>query len=437
MEYLWTKHVQLPSFPALARDCSTDVLIIGGGMAGILCALLLQQAGVNCLLAEGQTIGGGITKGTTAVLTAQHDTLYTDLTRTFGAARAALYLEANLDALRRFQTLARTIPCGFEELPSLVYSCSDREKMQREASVVRYLGFPAEFTEHVPLPLEIAGAVRFPGMAQFHPLQFLAGAAKELPILEHTFVRRLAGTTAYTDHGTITAKKVIVATHFPFVNRRGLYFMKLYQKRSFVLALRNAPNLHCTMMDATENGLYFRNYGDLLLIGGGDHRTWKTNGGFACVREYAQQLFPGAVEALAWANQDCMSLDGVPYIGPYSPAMPHVYVATGFNEWGMTSSMAAAALLTDLVTGRENKFSPVFTPSRSVLRAQLFSNLGATLIDFATPTTKRCPHLGCALRWNKAEHSWDCPCHGSRFTTDGALIDNPAMRDSRSVRPPH
>lgn len=430
MEYLWTKDVEIPEFQPLKGNLTTDVLIIGGGMAGILCARMLHDAKVNYALVEADRIGSGMTRGTTAVLTAQHDTLYADLIDKHGEAHARQHLEANLHALANFRALAHDISCDLEDAPSIMYSLDNRAQMEREVRAVNSLGFPAELTSRVPLPFGVAGAVVFPGMAQFHPLKFLAGLVKDLHIHEHTFVRRLEGTVAYTDTSEIRAKRVIVATHFPFVNRHGLYFMKLYQKRSFVIALRNAPQLNCTIMDVAENGMYLRNYEDLLLVGGGDRRTGKQSGGIEVVRAFARRLFPQASEVLAWANQDCISLDGVPYIGSYSPAMPDVYVATGFNEWGMTSSMVAAEILTDMVRGQENRYADAFAPNRSMLTAQLFANMGATLLDFAIPTVKRCSHLGCALRWNPAEHSWDCPCHGSRFSEHGRLLNNPAMRDS-------
>ena len=125
-----------------------------------------------------------------------------------------------------------------------------------------------------------------------------------------------------------------------------------------------------------------------------------------------------------------MTLDGIPYIGPYSKHTPNLYVATGFNKWGMSSSMVAAILLTDLILGKENPYAPVFSPSRSILRPQLAINAGEAVLHLLTPKAPRCPHMGCSLKYNKQEHSWDCPCHGSRFTEDGHLLDNPAMKDA-------
>ena len=179
-------------------------------------------------------------------------------------------------------------------------------------------------------------------------------------------------------------------------------------------------------LDEAQTGMSFRNYENLLLIGGGDHRTGKKGGGWQELQDFALRYYPQAKEQYRWAAQDCMSLDGVPYIGPYSASTTDLYVATGFNKWGMTTSMVSAMILTDLVQGKRNPYAEVFSPSRSILHPQLAVNGFEAVVNLLTPTTKRCPHLGCALKWNPVEHTWDCPCHGSRFTEDGKLIDNPA-----------
>lgn len=431
MEFLWNKIGGKPDFPKLNGDISTDVLIIGGGMAGVLCAKRLETLGVNYVLAEAKVIGNGITNGTTAVLTAQHDILYQDIIKKFGFYKAKQYLTVNLKAVERFKAMSEWIDCDLEIKPSIMYSLDDRTLMENEAKAVNDLGFNAEFITDTPLEFPVAGAVRYNNMAQFHPLKFLYSVAKDLNIFENTFVKELKGTTAFTDSGNIYAKKVIVTTHFPFINRHGLYFMKLYQQRSYVIAYENAPDLGCTIEDVADNGFYMRNYQDLLLIGGGDHRTGKKGGGYEAVRSFARKNFPEAKESQHWSNQDCVSLDYIPYIGRYSNAMPDVYTAAGFNLWGMTTSMAASEILCDMVEGKANPNAAVFSPDRSVLRAQLFKNIGETMGNFVTPTVKRCSHLGCALKWNPLEHSWDCPCHGSRFDENGRLINNPAMKDSK------
>lgn len=232
-----------------------------------------------------------------------------------------------------------------------------------------------------------------------------------------------------TEHGTITADKIIVATHFPFLNKHGSYFLKMYQSRSYVMAFEQAPQVDGMYVDEAQKGLSFRNYKDLLLIGGGDHRTGKQGGNWKELAEFAGKYYPGAKETYRWAAQDCMTLDGVPYIGHYSGHTPELYVATGFHKWGMTSSMVSAGILADLVLGKENPCADIFSPSRSMLHPQLIANAFEAVMNLLTPTGKRCPHMGCALKWNPQEHSWDCPCHGSRFTEDGKLINNPATGD--------
>ena len=429
MTSLWEKTWKMPAFAPLEGDRSTDVLVIGGGLAGVLCAYQLRRAGISCILAEAATVCGGITRNTTAKATSQHGLIYADLLRKFGAERARQYFDAQEAALRQYRKLCRTADCGWEERDAYVYVRDDPRRLERELLALEKLGIPGEFAGRTPLPVPVAGAIRFPRQAQFHPLRFVSALTGGLEIYEHTAVRELSGTKAVTDRGTIRARKIIVATHFPFLNRHGGYFLKLYQHRSYVIALENAPDVGGMYVDASPTGLSFRSYGDLLLIGGGGHRTGKPGGGWRELRAFAERHYPQAPERFHWAAQDCMSLDGVPYIGPYSASTPDLYVATGFNKWGMTSSMAAAMILCDLVRGRESPYGAVFSPSRSILRPQLAVNGLEAAVHLLTPTTRRCPHLGCALKWNPQERTWDCPCHGSRFAEDGKLLDNPATGD--------
>lgn len=431
MDSIWLQRAQLPAFDSLRSDLKTDVLIIGGGMAGLLCACKLAQAGVDYALVEADRICGGITKNTTAKITSQHALIYDKLIREFGVERARLYLVANQAALEEYRALCRDIDCGFEEKDAFVYSMDSRWKLERELNALIQLGFTADFSERIPLPFPVAGAVRLKRQAQFHPLKFIAAIAGNLQIFEHTKVLELAGGKARTNHGTISAQKIIVATHFPLLNKHGGYFLKLYQHRSYVLALKNAPDVNGMYLDENEKGLSFRNYSGLLLLGGGSHRTGKQGGGWRELERFVQRHYPDARETARWATQDCMTLDGVPYIGPYSKHTSGLYVATGFNKWGMTSSMVAATLLTDLILERDNLYANVFSPSRTIFRPQLAANGLESTLGILTPTAPRCPHMGCALKYNSAEHSWDCPCHGSRFGEDGSLIDNPATDDNR------
>ena len=429
MQSIWEKNAQLPTFEPLRREIRADALVIGGGLTGLLCAHELTQAGLRCVVAEAGHICGGVTKNTTAKLTVQHGLVFHKLLRRFGTERARAYLDANWAALNRIRALCQDIPCDFEEKPNYVYSLDDPRELERELAALDKLGRPAALAKDLPLPFPVAGAVRFDRQAQFHPLKFAATIAEKLPIFEHTRVLEVEPGRAVTEHGTIKAEHIVVATHFPFLNKFGAYWLKLYQSRSYVLALEGAPKLGGMYVDASGKGLSFRNYDNMLLLGGGGHRTGKPGSGWAGLEDFARRHYPDARPTARWAAQDCMSLDGAPYIGLYSPRLPGLYAVTGFNKWGMTSSMVSAAILTDLLLERENPFAPVFHPSRNMIKPQLFINSFEAVSNLLTLSAKRCPHMGCALRWNKAEHSWDCPCHGSRFDRFGKLLDNPSNGD--------
>ena len=431
MDSIWKQTAELPRFAPLEGELKTDVLVIGGGMAGLLCAYWLDRAGVDYALVEARRLCGGVTGNTTAKLTFQHGLIYARLLREFGLGRARLYLEANRAALGQYRELCREAGCDFQERDAYVYALTDRRKLDRELEALERLGFPAEFSRTPALPMPTAGAVKFTKQAQFHPLKFAAAIAKGLRIFEGTKVLELAPGRAVTNRGTVTAENIVAATHFPLLNKHGAYFLKLYQARSYVLALENVPEVGGMYVDEGEKGLSFRDYKGFLLLGGGGHRTGKKGGGWRELEDFAKRRYPQAGIAARWAAQDCMTLDGVPYVGRYSRGTKGLYVATGFNKWGMTSSMAAARLLADLVQGKENPWAELFSPSRRVLRPQLAANAWESTMGLLTPTVPRCPHMGCALKYNPQEHSWDCPCHGSRFGEDGELLNNPATDDKR------
>lgn len=431
MNSVWTESAERIHFAPLDKNIKTDVLIIGGGIAGILCAYMMKNAGVDCVLVEAVELCGGATKNTTAKITLQHGLIYDKLINEFGEEKARLYVKAQKNAFAEYARLCQLIDCDYERTDSYVYSLRDRQKIENEVTAIRLLGVDAEFCEDTGLPFYVAGAVRVKDQAQFHPLKFIFDIAKGLHIYENTKVLELMPNRAVTEHGEIACKKMIVATHFPILNKHGGYFLKMYQHRSYVLALEGAQATCGMLVDENDKGMSFRNHKNLLLIGGGGHRTGKHGGNFSELEAFARKYYPAAKIVSKWATQDCMTLDSVPYIGQYSKSTPDLYVATGFNKWGMTSSMVSAMVLTDLVQGKRNEYASVFSPSRSILRPQLAVNTFESLVGLLTPTAPRCPHLGCALKYNREEHSWDCPCHGSRFTESGEIIDNPATDDKK------
>lgn len=475
MESIWSKTVQMPAFPQLRGDRTADIAVIGAGMAGVLTAYLLRQKQADVVVLEATEVAGGQTKNTTAKITSQHGLIYHRLAAQFGLEKAGQYAAANEAAIRAYREIARQerIDCALETCPAFLYSTEDAGPLQREAEAAKKLGLPAAFTLETSLPFPIAGAVRFENQAQFHPLAFLKAVCTGLPIFTHTRVLRVEGNRVETDYGTVTAERIVFATHYPFVNVPGYYFMRMHQSRSYVVALKNAPRLDGMYYGVDPNSWSMRNAEGLLLLGGGSHRTGenRTGGQYAALREQAAAFWPGCTESAHWSAQDCMTLDGVPYIGPFSASTPNWYVATGFCKWGMTSSMVAAMLLTDALCGVSNPNAPVFSPLRFTPDASAKTFFKDSMhavrdltrqavappraeIDALPPghggvveydgqkmgvykeesgavhlVSTRCPHMGCQLEWNPDEKTWDCPCHGSRFTCDGALIDNPAQEN--------
>ena len=458
----------------LEQHIKADAVVVGAGMAGILTAYRLSQRGMSTVVLEAGRVGGGVTGNTTAKITAQHNLCYEKFITAFGEEQARQYAEANMRAVEQYAEIvsALKIACDFERVPAYVYARYDDEPLRAETKAAQRLGIPAVFTKETSLPFQVIGAVKFENQAQFHPLRFLTALADKLQIYESTPVSEIRDSTAITPRGSVHAAHIVIATHFPFINTPGYYFLRMHQQRSYVLALENAQKLDGMYIDADPQGWSLRSYENLLLLGGAGHRTGKhpQHSSYQALREAARTLYPQSRELYAWSAQDCMTLDGVPYIGYYSADTPHVYVATGFNKWGMTSSMAAAAILSDRITGRENPNAQVFTPQRfkpgasianlmkdgaqavAGLSKQLFSvpetylshigkgqggiveyddqKLGAYRDEAGHVylVSTKCPHLGCQLTWNPDERSWDCPCHGSRFDYRGNLLDNPAMR---------
>lgn len=417
------------SFNSLKGDISTDVLIVGGGICGILCAYMLSREGIDCVVAESEKICSSVTGNTTAKITFQHGLIYDKIIKRYGLEYAQLYFESQKKSLDKFSELAKSIDCDYEVCNSYVYSLKDIGAIEREADALSKIGCRADIEKETALPFSILGAVKVENQAKFHPLKFINHIAKGIKILENTKVLEIRDNQAITPNGKIHAKKFIVATHFPFINKHGSYFLKMFQHRSYVIALKNAQKIKDMYVDEASDGLSFRSYNDILLLGGGSHRTGQKGGNWRELCEFANKYYPSSQIVQQWATQDCMTLDKIPYIGRYSKSTSNLYVATGFNKWGMSSSMTSATILRDLICGRKNDYALIFSPSRTMLHTQLAVNAFESIKNLITPTVPRCPHMGCALKYNKAEHSWDCPCHGSRFDKNGKLINNPATDD--------
>ena len=370
---LWQKSTDMPRREALSGDLKADAAVIGAGMAGVLIADALEQKGLRTVVLEARRIGSGQTAHTTAKITCQHGLVYHGLIERLGHESAQQYAQANLSAIGAYKQLinSREIDCAFREAPAYLYSCLDPAPLQQEAEAAASLGIDAQFTRDTELPFPIAGAVRFSGQAVFHPLRFLRAVSADLEIYEHTPVLSIDGNTLHTPSGEVYAHHIIFACHFPFVNVPGWYFMRMHQERSYVLALDHAWTPDGAYYSADPAGLSLREAEGYLLLGGENHRTGEnTRGGrYETLRGQAAELFPGSHEVARWSAQDCMTLDGLPYIGPFAASTPSWYIATGFGKWGMTASMVAARLIADTICGRPPAWAEVFSPSRFDLSA--------------------------------------------------------------------
>ncbi len=459
-----------------------DVIIVGAGLAGILTAYYLQKKGKSVLILEAGEIASGQTERTTAKITSQHGLKYSTLMKNIGIEKARMYAKANEQAIQEYEKLIETnhINCEFERVSSYLYTKKDETILKEEAKVASFLGINSFFTTETELPFSVKGAVCFKNQAQFSPLEFVQAIASELEILEHTKVVSVKGNQVLTDDMVLEAKKIVIATHYPILNVPGFYFMRQHQERSYVLALSGCDNfkngtLKNMYYGIDEDGFSFRRSGEALLLGGGSHRTGENPKGrkYALLEQAKETYFPNSKEITRWSAQDCMPHDGIPFIGKYSMFTPNLYVITGFQKWGMTSSMIAAMILTDILCGIKNPYEKLFTPQRLHIKVS-FGNFmidvgvngkGITKGMFHKPKktevdlenghggivtiegqryacykdeegklhkiSAKCSHMGCELAWNPDEKTWDCPCHGSRFDIDGKLLDNPSKKDEK------
>lgn len=473
MDSLWTISCEIEKRNKLENDLQADVVIIGGGLAGILIAYKLKEKGIESVILEGDRIASGQTKNTTAKITSQHAFIYNTLLEKLGIEKAEQYAVANQTAISEFSRIIKdnNIDCDFEALPSYLYSTQQTHQLEQETAAAQKLGIPASFTTETSLPFSVKGAVRFENQAQFNPLKFIKSVSQDLNIYEKTFVLSVEGKTIKTESCKIKAKHIVFATHYPFMNVPGYYFARLHQERSYVIALENAQKLDGMYYSIDEKGCSLRNYGNAVLLGGGNHRTGENSKGgkYDELRAQAKGLYPNAKEIAHWSAQDCMPLDNIPYIGHYSNSIKNQYVATGFKKWGMTTSMVAATIISNMISGQETPYEEVFKPSRfntasvpslakegaKAIKGIATKNLtvsksvldklenghggvveadGSKVGAYKDENGKlflvsiKCPHMGCQLEWNPDEKSWDCPCHGSRFDYYGKLLDNPAQK---------
>jgi glycine/D-amino acid oxidase-like deaminating enzyme/nitrite reductase/ring-hydroxylating ferredoxin subunit len=496
-ESYWMATTPASNYPPLTGDIHVDVAILGGGMVGITTAFLLKEAGaLSVAVIEGDRILNGVTGHTTAKITSQHNLIYDRLLSRYGRRQAKQYAESNQAAIEKIASIvsSRDIACNFIRKPAYVYAGSEESivKIRNEVDAAQSLGLPASFREDLPLPFKTYGSVRFDNQAQFHPRKYLLALAKEIEgnrfhIFEKTRALKIEGDgpiTIKTDRGTITANKVIQATHFPIHDKPGMMFQRLYQSRSYVLGVRIRDTFPQGMfINAEEPVRSLRSQptegGDLILVSGDGHRTGEVKNEIEHYRnleKWIRSIYSVNSIDYRWSTQDVIAVDNIPYIGRLPSESQNSFVATGFRKWGMTTSTVAAMILSDMVLGKSNPWEEVYDPSRfkPVESAKNFFTQAAEATkglvgDRIFPTREKasdippregaivkirgervaayrdregvlhtldpaCRHMGCIVSWNPAEKTWDCPCHGSRYFAEGGVIDSPAVYGLREKR---
>lgn len=422
MKSIWEEYKNI-KFPSLKENLKTEVLVIGGGISGILCAHYLKESGKEVVLVEMDRIANKKTRKTTAVITALQDMMYHD----YPIDTAKLFLKANLNALEEYKKLANKYDFDFEECSSFKYAQQNEKDLEKEYECLKKMGANVKYTDSLGVPINFKRAIEMINQGQMNPIKLVNNLAKKIKIFENTKIVKLKKNTAYTENYEIEFDSVVVATGYPFLKLKGLYPLKLHQVKSHVISVSNKDNFLGNGIGVNPLNIYFRSYKDELLIGSCDIKTGSNCHGFEEINDFIFKHYDIKNIKYKWINEDTVSLDGLPYIGSYGNK--NWYVTTGYNLWGMTASMISAQIITDMINEEENEFIEIFNPSRKVLVKQLFENVKTAAKNLLTFKGPRCSHLGCRLHYNCDDDTYECKCHGSKYDKTGKLIETPAQKD--------
>ncbi|MFC3885400.1 FAD-dependent oxidoreductase [Bacillus songklensis] len=492
----WRNSVSLPSFPKLNENIRVDIAIVGGGITGITTAYLLAKEGMKVAVIEAGSILNGTTGHTTAKITAQHDLIYDELISHLGKEKAKLYYEASNEALHFIKNKVSeySIDCDFSHEDAYLYATSPkyRMKIEKEYEAYQTLGIDGGLLDSIPFEIPIEAALVMKGQAQFHPLKYLASLVGQITqsdgsIYENTTAIDIdegsEPTVITRDGHRISCNFVISCSHFPFDDGKGFYFARMYAERSYVLGVKTEKEYPGGMYLSVDNPVRSLRYTTLngeklVLIGGESHKTGQgmdTMKHYEALESFGNEVLGIKEYMYRWSAQDLITLDKVPYIGTISSGHSNILVATGYRKWGMTNSTAASLLLRDIILKQDNPYKDLFTPSRfqadpdvkhfitqnadvakHLIEGKLDSpmknpeNLTNDEGAVVTVNGKRagaykdengelhivdttCTHMGCELNWNHGDRTWDCPCHGSRFSFDGNIVEGPANKPLKKV----
>ena len=478
---IWELTTDIEKKESLNEDIKCDILIVGAGLAGCLIGYFLSLENKNVVIVDSKNIASGSTKNTTAKITAQHHLIYSKLLKTIGKKNTRMFYNANVMALNKYEEIIKkdNIDCDFQRVDSYIYSLKETSKLKKEYASYKKLNINGNLVYRTDLPFDVKEALVLKNQAMFNPLKFINHITKNLKIYENTKIIKINKNIAESENNhKIFFNKIIIATHFPILDNLGYFFVKQNQYKSHLLAIKSSKKVNGMYIDENINGYTLRDYKDYILFGGYSHKTGKKSDTyyFEKLKETSKVYFPDGEIIAQFSTQDCMSLDKMPYIGKYSKKEDNIFVATGFNKWGMTGSMLSALILKDLINEKENKYMHLFSPSRfnflsslPNLTKNLLQTIDGLFIKRIIMKRKkiveleknksiiikhkkrylgiykdcnnelyvidaRCPHLGCILSFNEEEKTYECPCHGSKFNYKGELLHSPSIYNNNTYK---
>ena len=490
-ESYWRTDIEFPEFPSLEEDLHVDVVIVGGGITGLTSAYLLVNEGLKVAVLEAGILMNGTTGHTTAKITAQHDLIYDEFIHNIGRSNARLYYEANSEALTFIKETINLhkIDCDFSTQDAYIYATTEKyaKKIEKEAVAYEKIGIDGGLVDTIPFDIDIQNALVMKDQAQFHPTKYLVhliGLITEKGglIFENTTAVNIETgeqPTVLTREGPrVTANQVLVCSHFPFYEGLGLYSTRMHADRSYALAVKTKKKFPGGIyISADEPNRSLRAVQikgeEMVLIVGENHKTGQgieTMEHYKALEAFGEEVFGLEEIVYRWSAQDLITLDKLPYIGEITPGQPNILIATGYRKWGMSNGTAAALLFRDMIVGTENTFQKLYTPSRFYAHPSLKNflvenaNVVGQLIKGKLDSPKTspeslikgegavitmdghrkgayrddegqlhivdttCTHIGCEVEWNNGDRTWDCPCHGSRFSHTGEVIEGPAEK---------
>ncbi len=477
MKSVWLTEKNVNQYPKINKSCTKNIVVVGGGIAGYLTAFNLSQKGHEVTLIEAQNLFNGTTGFTTAHIDALHSLFYKDLQK-MSTDKARLYYWSQKNAIDDYESLIKkyNIQCDFKRVDSFILAQQqDVQKLKKEYEALKAIGEHPDFFVSTDIFGENMCALKVPFMAIFDPIKFLRALPVNFEIFENSRITDVDfnNKILYCGKIAIKANKIIIATNYPIINVPGWYFLRMYKSTSYAVSVKSKTELTKIYQSTSESGITLRSNNDQLIVGGLDHRTGRVDDTtkYQTLLKKVQTIEQNASITHHWSANDCVTFDGIPFIGYYSKKSKDIYVITGFSKYGMANALTASKVISDLIEKKPNKYQKLFSPSRTTPLFVFLKNLlsvvsnlvimplilpfksykslkkgeGRIVMYFGSKRAvykdekgkyhvcqALCAHLKCQLKFNMVDKTWDCPCHGSRFDIDGNLLVGPSVKSLKN-----